>query len=90
MVQDTGRGIAQENLARIFEPFFTTKPAGVGSGLGLCICRITDFGSELSVKSEPSPGTCFLARRKPTRALRWRPRRRADVGFRRTNKVHDC
>lgn len=34
-VQDTGTGIAPENLTRIFEPFFTTKPPGQGTGLGL-------------------------------------------------------
>ncbi|QJR37770.1 response regulator [Gemmatimonas groenlandica] len=34
-VQDTGMGIAPDNMPRIFEPFFTTKPPGQGTGLGL-------------------------------------------------------
>jgi signal transduction histidine kinase/CheY-like chemotaxis protein len=34
-VQDSGLGIAPENMPRIFEPFFTTKPPGQGTGLGL-------------------------------------------------------
>ena len=34
-VQDSGTGIAREDLARIFEAFFTTKPVGEGTGLGL-------------------------------------------------------
>jgi two-component system NtrC family sensor kinase len=34
-VQDTGAGIAQENMAQLFTPFFTTKPPGEGTGLGL-------------------------------------------------------
>jgi CheY-like chemotaxis protein len=63
-VTDTGKGIAKENLARIFDPFFTTKPLGVGSGLGLCICRniVTDFGGSISVESEPGEGTRFVIR----------------------------
>lgn len=36
-VEDTGKGIATENLHRIFEPFFTTKPVGKGTGLGLSL-----------------------------------------------------
>src|SRR6185295_14680389 len=49
---------------RIFEPFFTTKAIGVGSGLGLCICRniITDFGGDISVESGPGEGTRFIIR----------------------------
>ena len=34
-VQDTGTGIARENLEKVMEPFFTTKEVGKGSGLGL-------------------------------------------------------
>jgi CheY-like chemotaxis protein len=34
-VQDTGTGIAAENLEKVMEPFFTTKELGKGSGLGL-------------------------------------------------------
>ena len=37
LIQDTGVGIAEENLVRLFDPFFTTKPVGKGTGLGLYI-----------------------------------------------------
>ncbi len=60
-VQDNGKGIPQENLARIFDPFFTTKPVGQGTGLGLAITHqiIEQHGGEIRVESEVGVGTCF-------------------------------
>jgi signal transduction histidine kinase len=51
--QDTGVGIAAEQLGRVFEPFFTTKGPGVGTGLGLAISReiVSDHGGEIRVES---------------------------------------
>ena len=60
-IRDTGPGIPPELLERIFEPFFTTKPAGVGTGLGLPICRriVTELGGRIGVKSQPGQGSLF-------------------------------
>ncbi|MDJ0520842.1 MAG: PAS domain S-box protein [Planctomycetota bacterium] len=63
-VEDTGRGIAPENMDRVFEPFFTTKEIGTGSGLGLSICQriVGTHGGQLSVRSTVGEGTCFTVR----------------------------
>jgi nitrogen-specific signal transduction histidine kinase len=60
-VRDTGAGIAPEILSRIFEPFFTTKPDGVGTGLGLWICRgiLADLGGTIAVESRLGHGSTF-------------------------------
>jgi len=60
-IQDTGNGIAAENLSKIFEPFFTTKEVGKGTGLGLAVCYgiITEHGGRLSVRSNIGVGTTF-------------------------------
>ncbi len=60
-VTDSGCGIPPEVLPRIFEPFFTTKPVGLGTGLGLPICRriVQELGGEITVRSKPGEGTTF-------------------------------
>ena len=60
-IQDSGIGIAPENLSKIFEPFFTTKEVGRGTGLGLAVCYgiITEHGGRLSVRSNVGIGTTF-------------------------------
>jgi signal transduction histidine kinase len=69
-VDDTGPGIAPEDLERVFDPFFTTKPIGEGSGLGLAITRriVEEHGGRVSVDKGPGGGTrvvLHLPRRAP-------------------------
>lgn len=61
-LQDNGRGMPAEVMAKIFDPFFTTKPVGQGTGLGLSISYkiVQDHGGQIRVASEPGRGTRFL------------------------------
>jgi two-component system NtrC family sensor kinase len=60
-VTDTGPGVPPALQARIFEPFFTTKPVGIGTGLGLSLCRgiIERHGGTITVTSQPGQGATF-------------------------------
>ena len=60
-IQDNGKGIAPEHLAKIFDPGFTTKARGVGTGLGLALCYKTAEKHKglLTVDSKPNEGACF-------------------------------
>ena len=61
-VEDTGHGIAREDLPKIFEPFYTTKPPGRGTGLGLSICYgiVAEHHGRITVESQTDRGTTFL------------------------------
>jgi CheY-like chemotaxis protein len=61
VVTDTGPGIPLALQERIFEPFFTTKPIGIGTGLGLSLCRgiIEGHGGMITVSSQPGQGSSF-------------------------------
>ncbi len=62
-IQDSGAGVPESLKAKIFEPFFTTKPIGLGTGMGLSICKgimESHFGSIHLIPS--SQGACFQLR----------------------------
>jgi len=62
-VEDTGCGIAQEDLPRLFEPFFSTK-GNRGTGLGLAVTwgLVEGHGGTIDVQSEPGAGSRFTVR----------------------------
>ncbi|HSM92277.1 MAG TPA: ATP-binding protein [Anaeromyxobacteraceae bacterium] len=59
--EDTGTGIAPENMGRIFEPYFTTKEVGMGTGIGLSIAHaiVRSHGGRFEVRSVVGAGSTF-------------------------------
>jgi signal transduction histidine kinase len=56
-VEDTGVGIAPENLPHVFEPYFTTKEVGIGLGLSLTKKILEEHGGGIALSSEAGKGT---------------------------------
>jgi two-component system OmpR family sensor kinase len=68
VVEDTGQGIADEDLPRIFEPFFRSKGVrrqgipGVGLGLSVVKRIAVAFGGTVTVQSKVGSGSRFEVR----------------------------
>jgi len=65
-IEDTGPGMASDELARVFEPFERGRSAAgaSGTGLGLTIAKMLTelMGGEMTVRSTPGVGTAFAIR----------------------------
>jgi signal transduction histidine kinase len=54
-VSDEGPGVPREKRGKVFDPFYTTKAAGVGTGLGLAVCKhlVATAGGSIEVADGP-------------------------------------
>jgi signal transduction histidine kinase len=58
-VEDSGTGIAPEQMDKLFQPLYTTKARGIGLGL-VVVRNLTEVnGGRVDVKSEPGKGALF-------------------------------
>jgi PAS domain S-box-containing protein len=67
-VEDSGKGLGEEQAGRIFEPFFTTKPQGIGIGLSISRSIIESHGGRLW--AEPGSGGALFQFILPTDSTR--------------------
>ncbi len=58
-VEDSGKGIPEENRAKVFDPFFTTKEHGVGLGLSIIYSIIKEHHGTVDLQSQVGKGTIF-------------------------------
>ncbi|MGY3559493.1 PAS domain S-box-containing protein [Bradyrhizobium sp. USDA 4472] len=58
-VQDSGPGLALENLEHVFTPFYTTKAGGLGVGLSICRSIIEAHAGRLWVTPNLPRGAIF-------------------------------
>ncbi|MFH1595565.1 MAG: HAMP domain-containing sensor histidine kinase [Pseudomonadota bacterium] len=62
ILQDTGRGMPPEVLAKIFEPYFTTKVGGTGLGMVFVRQIIDEHRGTINLESEVGQGTTVTIR----------------------------
>lgn len=70
-IEDTGSGIAAENLNKIFDPFFSTKDEqGVSRGLGLNVVRrvLEEIGGEVKIANRDLTGGVVVEMSWPSEA----------------------
>jgi signal transduction histidine kinase len=58
-IDDEGKGMSKEIVAKIYNPFFTTKETGTGLGLSIVHRIIEDHNGSIQVDSKQDKGTLF-------------------------------
>ncbi len=58
-VEDTGKGIPEDEIDKLFTPFYTTRVEGTGLGLSISSRIVEQHGGNISIKSKVNEGTCM-------------------------------
>src|SRR5207249_1210896 len=58
-VEDSGKGIADSDMARVFEPFFTTKRKGLGMGLSISRSIVQAHRGQIWAENGAEGGAIF-------------------------------
>ncbi|PYT25621.1 MAG: hypothetical protein DMG58_23865 [Acidobacteria bacterium] len=58
-VEDSGKGIANSDMARVFEPFFTTKREGLGMGLSISRSIVQAHRGQIWAENSAGRGAIF-------------------------------
>lgn len=56
-IEDTGKGIAHDDLAGVFNPYFTRKKNGTGLGLAIAHKIVDNHGGSIQIHSQENVGT---------------------------------
>jgi two-component system NtrC family sensor kinase len=61
IIDDTGKGIAEQNLEKVFEPFFTTRAGQGHKGMGLAFVHrvVEEHGARITAESRLGKGSSF-------------------------------
>lgn len=59
-IEDTGIGIAADDLSKIFNPYFSTKGKGTGLGLAIVHKIVEAHSGRIKVESVPGKGSTFI------------------------------
>ena len=58
-IEDTGKGIPEEEISKLFYPFYTTREKGTGLGLFIAYNELKENGCTLTVESVVGQGSIF-------------------------------
>ncbi len=62
VIEDSGKGMSEQELQRLGTPFFTTREGGTGLGVVLARAIVTQHGGTLDYESELGKGTRAIIR----------------------------